>query len=131
MYTFEYCIVFLFRSTSPIQTSVIQSTKNYSNKKNFTVEELNNQNNVAMNGAANTTSDPVIRPDVEDSDIEMETSDEVQNGHSSNKLSKSPATNGYQNGNSHSMYSENFQKDDEEMGMLLFKIMFQIGPILI
>lgn len=38
------------RPNSPIQTSVIQSTKSYSNNKSKnTVEELN-QNNTAMNG---------------------------------------------------------------------------------
>lgn len=37
------------RPSSPIQTSVIQSTKSYSNKTKSTVEELN-QNNATMNG---------------------------------------------------------------------------------
>lgn len=109
------------RPTSPIQTSVIQSTKNYSNKTKHTVEEINNQNNVAVNG--NSTADlPVIRTE-EDSDVDMETSEEIQNGHGNKVkcLSQSPpqTTNGYQNGNSHSVFTDNYQKDeddDEDMG---------------
>lgn len=110
------------RSSSPIQTSVIHSTKSYSNKsKNATVEELN-QNNAALNGnncSSNSGGDPVIRP-VEDSDIEMDTSEEVQNGHtgdSCNGKVTSNSSNGYQNGNSHNSLLETWtDNDDEDMG---------------
>ncbi|KAJ9579611.1 hypothetical protein L9F63_004690, partial [Diploptera punctata] len=93
------------RPTSPIQTSVIQSTKSYGNNRNrsSTSVEENNLNNMAMNGTGDQTS--VIRPLLgsgDESDVEMEPPEE-RNGHTS-----SPATNGYQNGNSH-------QQDKEEI----------------
>ncbi|XP_066996291.1 ran-binding protein 9 isoform X2 [Anabrus simplex] len=82
------------RPTSPIQTSVIQSTKTYNNNRNrgnLDVEE-NNFSNIALNGSSEST---IINTN-DDADIEMEVNDE-RNGH---KIS-SPTTNGYQNGNSH------------------------------
>lgn len=100
------------RATSPIQTSVIQSTKSFKPAKGVNIEEINNQNNiVAMNGSTNNTDNPVIKS--EDSDMDMDT-EEVQNGHSNN--SKVRATNGYQNGNSHSTFEDSIQKEDEDMG---------------
>lgn len=105
------------RPNSPIQTSVIQSTKNYSNKTKSSVEELN-QNNTAINGNSCTTT--VIKP-VEDSDVEMDT-DEMQNGHAEtcNGKSVSSSSNGYQNGNSHSnnicQNSTCLDNDSDNMG---------------
>lgn len=120
------------------------------------MEELNNQNNTvtsnnsssstAMNGAPppppaaaavaavgmdnNTISSnsEVIRQD-EDSDVEMDTTEETQNGHTtapgavvnSSNGKVSPTTNGYQNGNTpHTRDCHNFQKEDEEMGMYYY-----------
>ncbi|XP_071054407.1 ran-binding protein 9 isoform X2 [Onthophagus taurus] len=117
------------RPGSPIQTSVIQSTKSYGSNKAkpppATVEELNNQNNVvALNGnSCGGGDEAVIKP--EDSDIEMDT-EEVQNGHSDscngkNITTNSSSTNGYQNGNNctnNIMFSENnscFDDEDEDM----------------
>uniref|UniRef100_A0A1Y1NM04 Ran-binding protein 9 n=2 Tax=Photinus pyralis TaxID=7054 RepID=A0A1Y1NM04_PHOPY len=103
------------RPNSPIQTSVIQSTKNYSNNKTKpTVEELN-QNNAAMNGSSNI---PVIRT-TDDSDVEMDTAEEIQNGHADNSCNGKLITNssnGYQNGNGHSNICSNdrFEEEDEE-----------------
>lgn len=94
------------RATSPIQTSVIQSTKSFKPAKGVNVEEMNNQNIVAMNGSTNSDI-PVIK--AEDSDVDMDTED-VQNGHSKR------ATNGYQNGNSHNTFDDSIQKEDEDMG---------------
>ncbi|PSN36386.1 Ran-binding protein 9 [Blattella germanica] len=102
------------RPTSPIQTSVIQSTKSYGNNRSrgSTSVEENNLNNVALNGNSGGSGDQpsVIRPPAgmgDESDVEMEPPDE-RNGHAVNKASSSPATNGYQNGNSH-------QQDKEEL----------------
>ncbi|XP_018335747.1 ran-binding protein 9 [Agrilus planipennis] len=87
------------RPCSPIQTSVIQSTKNYSNKPKPTVEAMN-QNNIALNG--NSVAPAVIK-NGEESDVEMDT-EEVQNGFEESacngKTSKNGSTNGYQNGSS-------------------------------
>lgn len=72
-----------------------------------------------MNGSsAAADSAPVIRND-EDSDVEMDTSEEVQNGHNAASNGKvSPTTNGYQNGSSHNKsFPENLQKEDDNMGM--------------
>ncbi|KAK5648453.1 hypothetical protein RI129_003345 [Pyrocoelia pectoralis] len=104
------------RPNSPIQTSVIQSTKNYSNNKTkSTVEELN-QNNAAMNGSSTV---PVIRT-TDDSDVEMDTAEEIQNGHTDNSCNGKLITNssnGYQNGNGHSNICSNdcLEEDDEDM----------------
>ncbi|GFG39426.1 hypothetical protein Cfor_08375 [Coptotermes formosanus] len=105
--------------TSPVQTSVIQSTKSYGNNRNrghsSTVEE-NNLNNVAMNGSNGGIGDQpgggssVIRPPPgigEESDVEMEPPEE-RNGHTVVNKAVSPATNGYQNGSS-------LQQDKEEL----------------
>ncbi|KAF5300897.1 hypothetical protein FQR65_LT09060 [Abscondita terminalis] len=103
------------KPNSPIQTSVIQSTKNYSNKTKPTVEELN-QNNAAMNGSSNV---PVIRT-TDDSDIEMDTAEEIQNGHNDNSCNGKIVTNssnGYQNGNGHSnniCSNDCFEEDDDD-----------------
>ncbi|KAJ8937976.1 hypothetical protein NQ318_010946 [Aromia moschata] len=88
------------RPSSPVQTSVIQSTKSFSNKGKHTVEEMNQQN-VAHNGTTCIGDASIIN--AEDSDVEMDTSDEVQNGHGDVCLNgKNGSTNGYQNGTSHS-----------------------------
>jgi hypothetical protein len=105
--------------TSPVQTSVIQSTKSYGNNRNrghsSTVEE-NNLNKVAMNGSNGGIGDQpgggssVIRPPPgigEESDVEMEPPEE-RNGHTVVNKAVSPATNGYQNGSS-------LQQDKEEL----------------
>lgn len=103
------------RATSPIQTSVIQSTKSFkSTSKGVNVEEMNNQNIVSMNGTNNDI--PVIKS--EDSDVDMDT-EEVQNGHS-----KVRATNGYQNGNSHSTFDDSIPKGEEEMGKKTSKLCY-------
>ncbi|KAK4883881.1 hypothetical protein RN001_000152 [Aquatica leii] len=100
---------------SPIQTSVIQSTKNYSNKTKPSVEELN-QNNAAMNGSSNV---PVIRT-TDDSDIEMDTAEEIQNGHNENSCNGkiiTTSSNGYQNGNGHTnniCSTDCFEEDDDD-----------------
>ncbi|CAH1954721.1 unnamed protein product [Acanthoscelides obtectus] len=89
------------RPNSPIQTSVIQSTKNFSNKnKHMMVEEMN-QENTARNGCEMRNDNSIIN--AEDSDVEMDTSDEVPNGHGDNSCvnGKSAPNNGYQNGNSY------------------------------
>lgn len=105
------------RPNSPIQTSVIQSTKSYSNKTKNTVEELN-QTNTAMNG--NSCSDV---PVIQDNDVEMVSADEVQNGHGDacNGKAANNTSNGYQNGNSHNNSSNQCQDtwsdiDEEDMG---------------
>ncbi|XP_019873776.2 ran-binding protein 9 isoform X2 [Aethina tumida] len=90
------------RPNSPIQTSVIQSTKSFSkisadsNKGKQNVEEMN-QNNTQHNGNSNEVPPIIQQP--EDSDIEMETQDDVHNGHGDSCNGKN--SNGYQNGNSH------------------------------
>lgn len=103
------------RPNSPIQTSVIQSTKSYSNKTKKNVEELN-QSNAALNGS--TCDDtPVIRP-TDDSDVEMDTAEEIHNGHGETCNGKSSSSNGYQNGNSHinSICKNNYDNEDDDMG---------------
>ncbi|VEN44987.1 unnamed protein product [Callosobruchus maculatus] len=112
------------RPNSPIQTSVIQSTKNFSNKnKHMMVEEMN-QENTARNGCEMRNDNSVIN--AEDSDVEMDTSEEVQNGHGDNSCvnGKSAANNGYQNGNSYGNgnttgdppeYTISCDNDDEDM----------------
>lgn len=108
------------RPGSPIQTSVIQSTKSYSNKSKSSVDELN-QNNTAMNGNNCTT---VIKP-ADDSDVEMDTGEEMHNGHgdSCNGKSISNSSNGYRNGNSHSnnicQSNTCFENEDDDMGEYL------------
>ncbi|KAF5292383.1 hypothetical protein FQA39_LY03417 [Lamprigera yunnana] len=104
------------KPNSPIQTSVIQSTKNYSNKTKSTIEELN-QNNAAMNGNSNVS---VIRT-TDDSDIEMDTVDEIQNGHNDNSCNGkiiNNSSNGYQNGNGHTnniCSNECLEEEDDDM----------------
>ena len=105
------------RPSSPVQTSVIQSTKSYSNKggkRSSSVEELN-QNNANMNG--NGCSEiSVIRS--EDSDVEMDTTDDVQNGHTdtcNGKVTNS-SNNGYQNGNSRNGCPDVIDDEDDDMG---------------
>nr|CAD7428239.1 unnamed protein product [Timema monikensis] len=100
----------LSRPASPaVQTSVIQSTKALyggSNRNNSSVEE-NNLNNTAINGGGEPHC-PLIG---EESDVEM---DEM-NGHlAPSKLTTFPATNGYQNGNSHQPLKEDLD-DVEDM----------------
>nr|CAD7259655.1 unnamed protein product [Timema shepardi] len=100
----------LSRPASPaVQTSVIQSTKALyggSNRNNSSVEE-NNLNNTAINGGGEPHC-PLIG---EESDVEM---DEM-NGHlAPSKLATFPATNGYQNGNSHQPLKEDLD-DVEDM----------------
>lgn len=104
------------RPNSPVQTSVIQSTKSFSNKGKQTVEEMNQQN-VAHNGTNCTNQTSIIN--TEDSDVEM--AEEVQNGHDDICMNgKNGSTNCYQNGNSH---SDNIPQEliccdneDEDMG---------------
>ncbi|KAG5898545.1 hypothetical protein JTB14_012444 [Gonioctena quinquepunctata] len=85
------------RPNSPIQMSVIQSTKSLKGKQ--TVEDMN-RNNAARNGSSCTPETPIINTD--DCDVEMETSDEVQNGHGDTCINGKSSNNGYQNGNSNS-----------------------------
>ncbi|KRT83612.1 hypothetical protein AMK59_4171 [Oryctes borbonicus] len=137
------------RPNSPIQTSVIQSTKSYSsnnktataiannNKGGNTVEELNTANSapssVAMNGNGDLAPPPqIIRTDEGggNSDVEMDTAEDVQNGHAEdlcngkmnsecNNSSSNINTNGYQNGDSHTINTgcleTNFDDEDEDM----------------
>ncbi|KAI4466693.1 ran binding protein 9-related [Holotrichia oblita] len=138
------------RPNSPIQTSVIQSTKSYSNNKTTannkqgggsgaatTVEELNSQNSAPPPAVMNGNSDaapPAIIPTDDgggNSDVEMDTSDDVQNGHkemcngkmaavnNTNNCNNSCSTNGYQNGDSRAVSSgcleTNFDDEDEDM----------------
>ena len=105
------------RPSSPIQTSVIQSTKNYGNNRNrgSTSVEENNLNNMAVNGSGDQPS--VIRPPVgggDESDVDMEPPEE-RNGHAVVNKASSPATNGYQNGNSHEQDKEELD-EIEDMG---------------
>nr|CAD7568662.1 unnamed protein product [Timema californicum] len=107
----------LSRPASPaVQTSVIQSTKALyggSNRNNSSVEE-NNLNNTAINGGGEPHC-PLIG---EESDVEM---DEM-NGHlAPSKLATFPATNGYQNGNSHQPLKEDLD-DVEDMGKTYLRI---------
>lgn len=122
------------RPFSPIQTSVIQSTKVYSNT-NLRVDEIN-QNNVALNGDVPSSGDASISnantvidnndsgesekittntPQAikDDSDVEMDTTDEI-NGQVSICNGKNNATNSYQNGNCHPTVANNFTIEDEE-----------------
>ncbi|XP_026473235.1 ran-binding protein 9 isoform X3 [Ctenocephalides felis] len=87
------------RSPSPVQTSVIQSTKNYNTTKSrngTTVEELN-QNNLNGSGPPFKVNSPVSNSNNDDSDVEMDGT----NGHGvlSNGSNTNSTTNGYQNGN--------------------------------
>ncbi|KAJ8926994.1 hypothetical protein NQ314_020555 [Rhamnusium bicolor] len=69
------------------------------NKGKQTVEEMNQQN-VALNGSNCTNETSIIN--TEDSDVDMDTSEEVQNGHGDMCMNgKNNSTNGYQNGTSH------------------------------
>ncbi|XP_067003264.1 ran-binding protein 9 isoform X2 [Anabrus simplex] len=103
------------------QTSVIQSTKSYSNnrsrKLSATVEE-NNMNNLAMNGSGGTGDQsnrlsalirPILDGSGDDTDVEMEIHEE-RNGHKAS----SPSSNGFQNGNSVEE-SEEHLDDNQEM----------------
>lgn len=54
---------------------------------------------------------PVIRAP-EDSDVEMETQDEVHNSCNG----KNGSSNGYQNGNSHNICEDGYGNEDDEMG---------------
>lgn len=119
--------------SSPIQTSVIQSTKAFaSNNKSPKLDDMNNQNQpaAALNGSANNSSNaapaesirtPPVDASAADSDVEMDTSEEPQqNGHS---VSANGKSNGYQNGNSHTPASnagvnqvDCFENEDEDMG---------------
>ncbi|XP_060520448.1 ran-binding protein 9 isoform X2 [Cylas formicarius] len=84
------------RAASPVQTSVIQSTKAFCHKTTSkpTVEQMN-MTNAARNG---NRAPAIIGGD--DSDIEMDTSEEVQNGHHGACANgKESSLNGYRNGN--------------------------------
>ncbi|XP_063905361.1 ran-binding protein 9 isoform X3 [Zophobas morio] len=101
------------RPSSPIQTSVIQSTKNYSNKSKQTVEEMNQNNTTTTTAPTHNGSScnevPVILTD--DGDVEMDTTEEYRNGHGDACNGKTNnSTNGYQNGNSH---NNNVTQDGE------------------
>ncbi|XP_065168252.1 ran-binding protein 9 [Atheta coriaria] len=118
--------------SSPIQTSVIQSTKAFaSNNKSPKLDDMNNQNQpaAALNGSANNSNNaapaasirtPPVDASAADSDVEMDTSEEPQqNGHS---VSANGKSNGYQNGNSHTPASnagvnqvDCFENEDEDM----------------
>lgn len=66
-----------------------------------------------MNGTNNDRSDPtpVIRAP-EDSDVEMETQEEVHNSCNG----KNGSSNGYQNGNSHTICEDGYEDEDDDMG---------------
>lgn len=116
------------RPNSPIQTSVIQSTKNYSNKTKQSIEEMNQNNTTVHNGnncinnELNVINSTTTTTTTEDTEMEIETTDDVQNGHHSDSCNgKTNSSNGYQNGTSHS--NSNIQEgrcdnEDEEMGTL-------------
>ncbi|KAL0279628.1 UNVERIFIED_CONTAM: hypothetical protein PYX00_001141 [Menopon gallinae] len=95
------------RPTSPIQTSVIQSTKTYngnnkSRSRRSSVEELNQQNNFSING--NSSVDSVIRTSVyEENDVEMEATENNsdKSSHFNAKVTSPGTQNGIQNGSSH------------------------------
>ncbi|KAK9720307.1 SPRY domain [Popillia japonica] len=136
------------RPNSPIQTSVIQSTKSYSNNKSTatnkqgsggaTVEELNSQNSApppaaVMNGNSDAAPPAIIPTDEGggNSDVEMDTAEDVQNGHkemcngkmatvnNASNCNNLCSTNGYQNGDSRPVNSgcleTNFDDEDEDM----------------
>lgn len=143
------------RPNSPIQTSVIQSTKSYSNNKSTatnkqgsggaTVEELNSQNSApppaaVMNGNSDAAPPAIIPTDEGggNSDVEMDTAEDVQNGHkemcngkmatvnNASNCNNLCSTNGYQNGDSRPVNSgcleTNFDDEDEDMGEFVFII---------
>lgn len=115
------------RPTSPIQTSVIQSTKNYNSNNNNnktkqqqSVEEMNQNNSSQSHNGTNCSDSSAIIAD--DGDIEMDTTDEVRNGHrqeeeesnmscNGNK-SCDTAKNGYQNGNGSHTTTHNVSEDE-------------------
>lgn len=115
------------RPSSPIQTSVIQSTKAYngnnkSRSRRASVEELNQQNNFSVNG--NAAVDSVIRTAVyEESDVEMETSENnTEKVSHSNAKATSPGTqNGIQNGSSHHHPDWEDNEEPEDMGTFNLK----------
>ncbi|CAH1164433.1 unnamed protein product [Phaedon cochleariae] len=96
------------RPGSPVQTSVIQSTKNLTGKS---VEEMN-RSNASRNG--NKCEGELIS--TEDCDVEMDTSEEVQNGHGDTCVNgKAVSNNRYQNGSSNlhdDSSSTNMRNDD-------------------
>lgn len=129
------------RPNSPIQTSVIQSTKSYSNNKSKQqcIEELN-QNNAVHNGNSCVNNDmSVINAAVEgggaEESMEVE-SDDIQNGHHSDSCNgKTNSSNGYQNGTNHG--SNNSTQDpccgdnpEEEMGKELYCFRYAFRQLL-
>ncbi|XP_057662567.1 ran-binding protein 9 [Diorhabda carinulata] len=85
---------------SPVQMSVIQSTKCLKNKSGSqdSVEEMN-RNNTARNGNNCTNESQLIN--TEDCEMEeMDASDEIQNGHGDTCINGKSSNNGYQNGSS-------------------------------
>lgn len=67
-----------------------------------------------MNGT-NDRGDPtpVIRAP-EDSDVEMETQEDLHNNSTCN--GKNGSSNGYQNGNSHTICEDGYEGEDDDMG---------------
>lgn len=119
------------RPTSPIQTSVIQSTKTYngnnkSRSRRSSVEELNQQNNFSING--NSSVDSVIRTSVyEENDVEMEAteSNSDKTSHFNAKVTSPGTQNGIQNGSNHHPDWEDTE-ETEDMGKLPF---FKLGNL--
>lgn len=108
---------------SPIQTSVIQSTKTYNGNKarnrRSSVEELNQQNNFSVNGSSG--GDTVIRTAVyEEIDVEMEGTENAEKlSHHNAKVTSPGAQNGVRNGsNNHSEWD--YIEESEDMGTPIF-----------
>uniref|UniRef100_A0A182HPC6 Ran-binding protein 9 n=1 Tax=Anopheles arabiensis TaxID=7173 RepID=A0A182HPC6_ANOAR len=91
--------------TSPVQTSVIQSTKSYQNGNTIIPDNADNQgylkNNVLSNNTNNNNGSCI--EDDYSNDVEME------NGHSNNS-----ATNGYKNGSAANRTNTNELVEEEE-----------------
>lgn len=133
------CVVFCFIMVFVFSSQIfLFFPSGYSNKTK-SVEELNQNNTVAtMNGTATnndcgdittptttttttTTTTPVIRAPPDDSDVEMESQDnQIDHNNSCNGSSKNNgASNGYQNGNSHTINNcdeDGCEGADDEMG---------------
>lgn len=102
-------------------TSVIQSTKAYNGSKarnrHPSVEELNQQNSLSINGSPGVET--VIRPPIyEESDVEMEVNENLEKtNYYSSKVVSPGSLNGVQNGSNH--YSEWEIEENENMGNCL------------
>ncbi|EEB15664.1 Ran-binding protein, putative [Pediculus humanus corporis] len=106
------------RPASPIQTSVIQSTKTFNGNKarnrRLSTEQLNQQNNFSVNG--NSAVDTVIRTNAyEENDIDMDNTNVTERSSHYNTKVLSPETqNGVQNGSNHHFEWEDV-KETEDM----------------